>query len=91
MKLRIGLVIGRCCIADEIGERDDKTMRPKAWKCSSDCKTITDDERRTIGAIAFVFKQNVGILGRGLEHLDDNCDNYKYTCSALLLVYRDDL
>ena len=65
---------GRCCIADEIGDRDDKTMRPKAWKCSSECKIITDDERRTIGAIAFLFKQKVGILGRALEHLDDNCD-----------------
>ena len=36
--------LGRCVIAEEEGERDVKTSRPKRWKCSSECKLPTSME-----------------------------------------------
>ena len=35
---------GRCVIAEEEGERDVKTHRPKRWKCTSECKLLTATE-----------------------------------------------
>ena len=35
---------GRCCTAEEVGDRDKNTMRPKKWKCTEECKLPTDEE-----------------------------------------------
>ena len=41
---------GRCVIAEEEGERDAKTHRPKRWKCTSECKLPTATEAQCIMA-----------------------------------------
>ena len=32
---------GRCVIAEEVGDRHEKTNQPKKWQCTSECKDIT--------------------------------------------------
>ena len=39
---------GRCVLAQEMGERDPKTQQPSRWKCTSECKLPTADEKQRV-------------------------------------------
>ena len=53
---------GRCVIAEEEGERDAKTHRPKRWKCTSECKLPTAMEAQCIMATKALFEKPVQTL-----------------------------
>ena len=38
----------RCVIAEEVGERNSRTDRPMKWRCTSECKSITPEEKKSI-------------------------------------------
>ena len=61
---------GRCVIAEEEGERDAKTHRPKRWKCASECKLPTAMEAQCIMATKALFEKPVQTLREGLNGID---------------------
>ena len=66
---------GRGALAQEIGGRDPKTQQ---WKCTSECKLPTTDEKQHIVDL----KSMVRTLRRGLDAVDSGCQNGHYTCKA---------
>ena len=46
---------GRCVLAQEMGERHPKTHRPPKWKCTSECKLPTKEERQRIVDLKSMF------------------------------------
>ena len=51
--------LGRCVIAEEEGERDVKTSRPKKWKSTSECKLPTSMEAKCIISLKELFEKPV--------------------------------
>ena len=47
--------LGICVIAEEEGEQD-KTSRPKGWKCTSECKLPTSVEVKCIKALKICLR-----------------------------------
>ena len=72
---------GRCVLAQEMGERHPKTHRPPKWKCTSECKLPTKEERQRIVDLKSMF-DSVRTLRRALDAVDSGCQNGHYTCSA---------
>ena len=70
---------GRCVIAEEKGERDAKTNRPKRWKCTSECKLPTATEVQCIMATKALFEKPVQILREGLNGIDECSEHGHYT------------
>ena len=70
---------GRCCTAEEVGDRVKNTMRPKKWKCTEDCKLATDEEISSIVAAKELFKKSMQELRNGLESIDKGCQHGHYT------------
>ena len=68
---------GRCVIAEEEGERDAKTNRPKRWKCTSECKLPTATEAECIIATKALFEKPVQTLREGLNECSEHGH---YTC-----------
>ena len=56
----------RCVIALEEGERDAKTKRPTAWRCTPECKQPTSEEGQCIVMIKKLFAKPVQTLREGL-------------------------
>ena len=72
---------GRCVLAQEMGESHPKTHRPPKWKCTSECKLPTKEERQHIVDLKSMF-DSVRTLRRALDAVDRGCQNGHYTCSA---------
>ena len=70
---------GRCVIAEEEGERDVKTKRPTAWRCTPECKQPTSEEAQCIVLIKKLFKP-VQTLREGLQIIDKCTLHGHYTC-----------
>ena len=70
---------GRCHIAQEMGERDKSTMRPKKWGCTIQCKLPTADEVRHIIATREQFKKPIRHLREALQIIDDRCQHGHYS------------
>ena len=66
---------GRCCTAEEVGDRDKNTMRPKKWKCTEECKLPTDEEISSIVAAKELFKKSMQELRNGLESINKGCQH----------------
>ena len=65
--------LGRCVIAEEEGERDVKTSRPKRWKCTSECKLPTSMEVKCIKSLKDLFEKPVrklreAVVSMGTTH-----------------------
>ena len=75
---------GRCVIAEEEGERDAKTHRPKRWKCTSECKLPTAMEAQCIMATKALFEKPVQTLREGLNGIDvcSEHGHYKHPLNA---------
>ena len=69
---------GRCVLAQEMGERDPKTQQPSKWKCTSECKLPTADDKQRIVDL----KETVRTLRQRLDSVDSGCQNGHYTCKA---------
>ena len=48
------------------------------WKCSTECKTVTDEERHTIIVLKKAFDGSIEDLHYVLETCDDDCPNPHY-------------
>ena len=70
---------GRCCTAQEVGDRDKNTMQPKKWKCTEECKLYTDEEISSILAVKEQFKKPMHELRKTLESIDKGCQHGHYT------------
>ena len=55
--------LGRCCIANEIGQHNAKTNHPEMWECTKECKALTDDEVASIFSLK-IFTQPMKISAR---------------------------
>ena len=75
---------GRCVIAEEEGERDAKTHRPKRWKCTSECKLPTAMEAQCIMATKALFEKPIQTLREGLNGIDvcGEHGHYKHPLNA---------
>ena len=75
---------GRCVIAEEEGERDAKTHRPKRCKCTSECKLPTETEAQCIMATKALFEKPVQTLREGLNGVDECSEHghYKHPLNA---------
>ena len=69
---------GRCYIAEEVGDRD-KTMCPKRWNCTEECKLPTDEELSSIVAAKELFKTPMQELRKTLEFMDKGCQHGHHT------------
>ena len=72
--------LGRCVIAEEEGERDVKTSRPKRWKCTSECKLPTSMEVKCIKSLKDLFDKPVRKLREALNGIDSCSEHGHYTC-----------
>ncbi len=72
---------GRCWIADVI-ERDDASGLPQKWKCTAECKLLTDDEVMSILKAKDFFKLPMAELRRELKNVDSGCENGHYTAAC---------
>ena len=70
---------GRCCTAQEVGDRDKNTMQPKKWKCTEECKLSTDEEISSILAVKEQFKKPMHELRKTLESIDKGWQHGHYT------------
>ena len=59
---------GRCMIAEEEGKRNEKTNRPKCWKCTAECKLPTPQEVQSIMSTKALFEQPVQKLREALKY-----------------------
>ena len=73
-------ILGRCVIAEEEGERDVKTSRPKKWKCTSECKLPTSMEVTCIKSLKDLFEKPVRKLREALNGIDSCSEHGHYTC-----------
>ena len=49
---------GRCVVGEEVGERSEATRRPTQWKCTSECKLPSTEERKTVAALKSQFNES---------------------------------
>ena len=69
---------GRCCIATEIGSRDKKSLRPRKWKCTKECKVPEKDTICSILAIKTWFHEPIQDLRKLLDTIDEGCEHGHY-------------
>ena len=72
---------GRCVLAQEMGQRDPETHRPSKWKCTSECKHLTTEEKQRIVDLKSIFA-SMRTLRQALDAVDSGCQNGHYTCKA---------
>ena len=72
---------GRCVLAQEMGQRDPETHCPLKWKCTSECKHLTTEEKQRIVDLKSMFA-SLRTLRRALDAVDSGCQNGHYTCKA---------
>ena len=75
---------GRCVIANKVctsGEtqRNSAKETPMKWKCSSECKILSDEEVCMIIDLAAAFQKPMRELRCALESVDSGCPNQHYT------------
>ena len=75
--------LGRCVIAEEEGERDVKTSRPKRGKCTSECKLPTSMEVKCIKSLKDQFDKPVQKLREALNGIDSCSEHGHYTCPVV--------
>ena len=76
---------GRCVIAEEEGERNEETNRPKWWKCTAECKLPTSKEVQSIMTTKSLFEQPVHKLREDLNSIDQCSEHGHYSISLLQL------
>ena len=69
----------RCVLAQEMGQRDPETHHPLKWKCTSECKHLTTEEKQRIVDLKSMFA-SLRTLRRALDAVDSGCQNGHYTC-----------
>ena len=72
---------GRCVLAQEMGQRDPETHRPLKWKCTSECKHLTTEEKQRIVHLKSMFA-SLCTLRQALGAVDSSCQNGHHTCKA---------
>ena len=70
---------GRCVIAEEEGKRNQKTNRPKWWKCTSECKLPTSQEVQSIMTTKALFELPVQKLRESLNSIDECTEHGHYS------------
>ena len=75
--------LGRCCIANEIGQRSPKTNRPEKWECTKECKALTHDEVTSIVSLKMMFTEPLEKLRKALSTMDDGCVNMHFSYLGL--------
>ena len=70
---------GRCVIAEEEGKRNEKSNRPKCWKCTAECKLPTPREVRSIMSTKALFEQPVQKLREALNTIDECTEHGHYS------------
>ena len=70
---------GRCVIAEEEGKRNEKSNRPKCWKCTAECKLPTQREVRSIMSTKALFEQPVQKLREALNTIDECTEHGHYS------------
>ena len=68
----------RFVIAEEEGERDAKTNRPKRWKFTSECNLPTATEVQCILATKSLFEKPVQTLREGLNGINECSEHGQY-------------
>ena len=76
----------RCVIAEEVGDGHEKTNRLKKWGCTSECKGITSEEKKSIVDLKALLQQHVCKLRQGLNDVDGGCDVHGHYTVALSVV-----
>ena len=76
---------GRCVIAEEEGKRNEKSNRPKCWKCTAECKLPTPREVRSIMSTKALFEQPVQKLREALNTIDECTEHGHYSCPLNVL------
>ena len=71
--------MGRCIVAQEIGERNQKSGHPLKWKCTRECKNPTTSEQASIVELKAMYRQQMHKLRQSLDSVDSGCDNGHYT------------
>ena len=79
---------GRCVFAEEIGKRNPNTNRPKWWKCTSECRSMTSKDIEIIMSIKALFDKPVHVLIKGLKSIDE-CTEYGHYTRPILLKEED--
>ena len=70
---------GRCVIAEEEGERNEETNRPKWWKCTAECKLPTSLEMQSSMTTKSLFEQPVHKLREDLNSIDQCSEHGHYS------------
>ena len=70
---------GRCVIAEEEGERNEETNRPKWWKCTAECKLPTSLEVQSIMTTKSLFEQPVHKLREDLNSIGQCSEHGHYS------------
>ena len=70
---------GRCVIAEEEGKRNEKSNRPKWWKCTSECKLPTLQEVQSIMTTKALFELPVQKLRERLNSIDECTEHGHYS------------
>ena len=70
---------GRCVIAEEEGKTNEKSNRPKCWKCIAECKLPTPQEVRSIMSTKALFEQPVQKLREALNTIDECTEHGHYS------------
>ena len=69
----------RCVIAEEEGERNEETNRPKWWKCTAECTLPTSKEVQSIMTTKSLFEQPVHKLKEDLNSIDQCSEHGHYS------------
>ena len=78
---------GKCCIAEEVGDREKNTMRPKKWKCTEECKLPTNKELSSIVAAKELFKTPMQELRKTLDFMDKGCQHGHHTDQSFVTKF----
>ena len=66
-------------IAEEEGERNEETNRPKWWKCTAECKLPTSKEVQSFMTTKSLFEQPVHKLREDLNSIDQCSEHGHYS------------
>ena len=70
---------GRCVIAEEEGKRNEKSNRPKCWKCTAECKLPTPQEVHSIMSTKALLEQPVQKLREALNTIGECTEHGHYS------------
>ena len=69
---------GWCRIATEIGSRDKKSLRPRKWRCTEQCKVPEKEQVSSILAVKAWFHEPIEHLRKLLDSIDEGCEHGHY-------------